>query len=519
MGYASQRQVNTRVIPIKEPDAVDKEQFKAFGVAIEKGREDIVFFAENFLGMPLHDGQKRFLRQAVEKTNTLVPANRWGKTTVIAIKHIYYCFYKIGVSTGNMDAWSKSSYTTVNLSPHSDTTRPVFEAISEILTSSFVITEIIDGVKQSRTNNCIIGWFLTSQRNTVPLYMSYANNTDTLFRSTGEDQGKSIEGRSYGYISYDEGGQSHHLEYERTRRILPRLGQLNGPFDIVSTPELTSPSILEHYDLFLKGGGQGQTREEGFYSQEGSIEENTFFLASNPNYVADMKAQMVGNPILDQILYGKFVFSGNNMYPSDEIQAAKDESLSLGIPYEENHNYVVGIDTSVGRQDEMVYTVLDITSLPYRVVRQMACKGNSKSPQVHMADLEALVRHYLRLNNLKIMLETWNGESLRFYKDIPYDLQFITTCWGSAQPDGTPSKFKAKMKSVRKEEITMSIRKLLAEKGLKIPNERTLVNQLSIYREDDTNLQTDRVISLALCCWLATDGAMKHNNEVVEVDW
>jgi len=467
--------------------------------------------------MPLHAGQVKFLNEAIEKTNVLVPANRWGKTTVISVKHIHCNFYKKGIGRGNQKAWERASYTTVNLSPHSDTTRPVFETIIQILTSSFTINE---GNGKIRNNECLIGWFLDQKhiRNTNPLYIPYSNNADTLFRSTGEDQGKSIEGRSYGYISYDEGGQSNHLEYERTRRILPRLGELNGPVDIVSTPELTSASILDHYDLFHKGGGEGYKRQEGFYSQEGSILENHFFLNSNPTYVKDMKAQMKGDPIFEQIVYGKFVFAGDRLFPADEVLAAKDDELTVGKRYTQGHTYVVGIDTAMG-EDEMVYTVIDTTNSVIEVVRVIGAKGGSKSPGIHMDDLIALVATYNIDNNVKIILETWNGESARFYLDLPPMLQRITRCFGSWQPPGFKDLNRGG-KMTKKADILIALRKLLAQKLIRLPNEPTLINQLSIYREEDTKLKTDRVMSLALACWLATDGKPKNPVLVLEsVNW
>lgn len=514
-----ERQANERVTPYHAP-TLALQEFREFGEAIERGRYDIVFFAEHFLGMSLHEGQKLWLQRATAKTNILVPANRWGKTTVAAIKHIHYCFYKIGVGTGNPDAHAKASYTTVNLSPHSDTTRPVFEAILEILRSSFVITERINGVKVNRTNSCLIGWMLDESRvrNTVPLHIQFTNNSDILFRSTGEDQGKSIEGRSYGYISYDEGGQSHHLEFERTRRILPRLGQLNGPLDIISTPEISSPSILEHYELFQLGGGDGHDQEDGFYSQEGSIADNHFFLASNPTYIEDMEQQMPGNPVLQQILYGKFVFAGSSLYPAADILAAKDATLTGGEAYKDGHTYVSAVDTSMGK-DEMVFTILDVTVKPFRLVRQMSAIGNSKPPEIHVADFESLFRQYYKLNAMRNAVETFNGESANFYNLLSPDIQGLTKCWGSWQPVGMPSKAAMAMKRIKKAEVLLALRSLLSTGDLKLPNEPTLVKQLSIYREDDTNIPTDRVISLALACWLATDGASKTNNEIIEIDF
>jgi hypothetical protein len=523
-----ERQPNERVTPYEAPNAVSLREFRAFGDAIERGRHDSVFFAEHFLGMPTHVGQKKFLREANAKTNVIVPANRWGKTASIAMRHLHRIFYKliglgpaaVSVGAGNPRAFEKASYTTVSLAPSSELTRPVFETVLAIMRSNFVINEIIGGKKVSRTNNCLIGWMLDDAhvRNTAPLYIPFTNNTDILFRGTGEDQGKSIEGRSYGYVSYDEAGQSHHLSFERERRILPRLGELDGPLDIVSTPEVSSPSILEHHDLFVKGGGDNNVVEDGFYSQEGSITDNHFFLASNPNYVADMERDLgKDNPLLQQILHGKFVFAGDTFYSGIDIQAACDDELNGGEAYKDGHHYVVSVDTAAGK-DEMVYTVLDVTKRPFREVRQLSCKGSSKSPEVHMADFDALVRSYLRLNNLKIIVETFNGESANFVRALPYDLKYLTFCWGTWQPEGLPSAERTRRTRIKKPEILLALRSLLAKRELKLPNEPTQRKQLSIYREDDTNIPTDRVISLALASWLATDGAPKNNNEIIEID-
>lgn len=486
--------------------------------ALSRGYFDIVFFAEHFLGMSLHEGQKRYLRSKAEdfrdnrktKIWLLVPGNRFGKSVVVAILHIWHGFYKIGIARGDGNAIAKASYMTANLAPHSDATKPVFDAIIQILTSSFIIRE--RGIP-ARNNECKLGFLLDSAhiRNQAPYYIPFTNRSSVLFRSTGEDKGDSIQGKSFGYISYDEGGRSKHLEYELSSNILPRLGDLGGSLDIVSTPDMRSPSILFHFDLFEKG----KRGDRGYYSQEGSAEENIFL---PENYVRDMISLYKGDPILKQVLYGEFVFAGDNIYPGDQVIRAKSDELDGGVPYAPGHHYIVGVDTAMG-EDEMVYTVLDVTEKPYKVVRQMAIKGSKKSPTVHTADFDSLCRQYLQLNNLQIIIETFNGESAGFYRNLPLDLQMMTFCWGSWQPDGLDSKSKSRRRTIKKEEITLSIRKLLDEDALKIPNESTLVKQLSIYREDDTNIPTDRVISLALACWYATDGAAKHNNEVTEVTW
>jgi len=63
---------------------------------------------------------------------------------------------------------------------------------------------------------------------------------------------------------------------------------------------------------------------------------------------------------------------------------------------------------------------------------------------------------------------------------------------------------------VKKADIIVALKKLLAEHGLKIPkNDHQLIKQLQIYKEDDKKLPTDRLIALALAAWLAEDVARK----------
>jgi hypothetical protein len=340
-----------------------------------------------------------------------------------------------------------------------------------------------------------------------------------MFASTDGDKGGSIQGRKFGYGSYDEGGRSHHLEYELKSNLLPRFAEMGAQLDLASTPDQTSPSIVYHSEIFEKG----QKGVEGFRSFEGSAFENIFL----PQSYFDKIEKTYGNdPLKQQVLYGKFVFAGDTLYPAEDIKAAKDESLNNGIGYEPGHTYYIGVDTAMG-EDEMVYSVLDVPKEPsednpIRLVRQMACKGNSKSPQVHMDDFIGLVAAYERSNNVKIILETWNGESARFYQDMPYHLQHITKCFGSWQPAGiTPKMAGRNPRNVKKAEILLALRKLLANKSIKIPNDTTLIQQLSAYREDDAKLKTDRVISLALASWLATDGKPKTDTiKYIEAhDW
>lgn len=507
---------------------------------IEAGRTDPVIFGEHLLGMTFHVGQKKYLRRSAarqERTFCLNPANRWGKSVTVSVLQLWHLFYKIGIPEGRGPDWWKTEYRTANLAPHSALTEPVFKTIDHIMTSRFAIRQD-DGTVT--TNDCKIEWFYLKDRtlNSFPYKQFFFNNSyiEHLSLSGGSDN---VQGRPYGLITYDEGGRSHHLEAQVSGDIMPRLFDWAGQFHLVSTPDTNSPSILQHFKYYQDGLlGLNQT-----YTQEGSLTDNTFF---TPKQIQAQYELYKNDPMREQVLNGKFVFGGDNMYNAQDILDAEDESLNDGKRYIEGHLYVIGTDSAIG-SDEIVHSVLDVTELLVtkqrdgttivngraELVAQKACKGNSKSPQRHLNDFIDLAQAYCNpeRSNIQHMLETWNGESVRFYHELPYWLQAVTKCYGSWQPPtavtDNENKVKNLAKDAKKADIILALGKLLSGHILHIfkidPNPAfqgsNLSQQLSIYKEDDAKIPTDRVISLALAAWLALNGTHQVSQVPEFDDW
>jgi len=243
------------------------------------------------------------------------------------------------------------------------------------------------------------------------------------------------------------------------------------------------------------------------------------------------------------VLDGEFNLGGDNIFSVPDIESAETETLDAGIRFEEGHRYVIGTDTAMG-SDEMVHSVLDVTNLIIKrigtswkiesgqaiLVRQMASRGNSKSPQKHMNDFLDLFYSYKSGDNMGHMLETWNGESARFYQDLPSEVQIVTKCYGSWQPErrktDNTNKERPKNQAIKKADIIISLQKLFYAKAIKIhkndpnrhPDGADLSQQLFIYKEDDKGLPTDRVISLSLAAWLATEGNT-FQTSIKAIDW
>lgn len=442
-------------------------------------------------------------------------ANRYGKSTLIACLQLWYLFYKKGLDNTDQDYWFKTEYRTANIAPHSALTEPVFKAIHQIMTSAFPIKDK-DGKPVS--NNCLISWFYIKERtiNQPPFKQFFTFNCYIEHRSLGGDQGDSLQGKPYGLITYDEAARSDHLETELSDAILPRLMDWGGVLHMISTPAQDSPSTMYYYSMYQDGLiGINDT-----YTQTGSIFENTFFTHEQIQAQVDLFAN---DPLKEQILNGKFIFGGGTLINHEELLDAQDTTLNDGERYMNGHSYVVGVDTAIGN-DEMAYIVLDTTQKPFRLVRLIACKGNSKSPQMHLYDFLDLFDSYRRENNIRLLLETWNGESVRFYKDLPPDVQAVTTTYGSWQPSrgvtDNDNPIRPRTNAIKKADLLVEMKKLFAAREIKIPkNSQMLINQLSMYKEDDKNLKTDRVIALALAIYCAVQQEVVEGLEWQPISW
>jgi len=503
--------------------------------------------------MPLHPGQIKYIEDTCKKpvghaqhgkepkVCVLVPANRYGKSSLAACLQIHTLFYKFGIPEGNSEAWLKAKYRTANVAPLSPLVEPVFQIIDQIMTSSFPI-RLPDG--RIVSNKCQIEWFYLKQltQKSPPMKQFFANNSYIEHRTIGMTGSDSLEGKPFGMITYDEGGRSNRLQQEVNGTILARLFDWNGTFHLISTPDQGSSSILFHYELYQKG----LNRIPGYYTMEGQLKDNIFF----PQDQVEQQYKLYeGNPLKDQVLYGKFVFGGDNLYSVDDIVKAKTPELNEGERYKPGHSYIIGTDTAIGA-DEMVHTVLDVTDCVVtktdgvyeidgkaKLVKQVACKGNSKSPQRHLNDFIDLYDSYRGDDDYPAyILETWNGESVRFYQDLPEYIKSRTKCYGSFQPkvhnSDNKNQERPKNQSAKKSDLLMALGRMLSAEALQIfeldPNpvlsvsgERPggdLIQQLTIYKEDDNNLPTDRLISLALACWMTLEQNMRQET-LTFINW
>ena len=250
---------------------------------LSTGEEDPIFFAEYFLGVHLNPFQKRGLLSLCKrkpgfldrfiKQILWVTANQVGKTVALAISHIWFNFYKKGFS-GDPDLIEQARYETLNISPVSRQATEAFRYVEEILHSQFSWEE--NGKRY--INQCRIGWFWAGKNENLGR-IDFANNSSFWCLSTGADQAAGLAGKQFGYISYDECVQSHHLEDEMGARIFSRTAKYSGWIVLVATPDEMGKSQQYWYHLYTAAKRE---KKEGIIGEwfliEGLYERTFSFL-------------------------------------------------------------------------------------------------------------------------------------------------------------------------------------------------------------------------------------------------
>lgn len=411
---------------------------REFLALVRKGKDDPVAYAYDLLGVELHDGQKvwlwmttrtqpdkafelgltisddqRYLWKTREEFNALlsrvdflknilVPSNRWGKTLVTSIKHLWYNYYKIGVR-GGVEAKKKARCGTLNLSPHSNQAQAGYEYILDILFSKFTYTinepDPVTGemVPVSKVNKCKIENFYVSD-NSQKRTIHFRNGSSYVAVPTGEDQASSIQGVPRLYISYDECAQSLHLKAELPAKIMSRLIDFGGPLDLVSTPEVDKPS----HQYFFHVSKLGLKGDDGWWTLVGRITDNIFLGARERDAI--IGAIKSTDPVkYRQVAYGEFVTTGKKMFDQICIERLWDEERPRMPEYE--HKYLLWADWGFSDTgDPTVFYVIDYTpfKLPngqmvtnrYRIVYKESIRGGSP---------------FTVLTRFRMLQREWNG--------------------------------------------------------------------------------------------------------------
>lgn len=299
--------------------------------------DPILFWKVLLPGEP-HDGQQRWLRESSREINVLVPANRWGKSTVIAAKHIYKCMTKQGVRIQPGHTWLSQPYETISAAHSADQAEIVFRKAQQMLSFPAIAP------------------FVSRVYSTPFPRIEFYNGAVFHCRSA-HDGGKYIDGHEYRFVSIDEAGYIQQLKMLMTNVILMRLAG-GGEVDLIGTPKGLN-------DLYWYAS-RAMRGVEGYHLQRGSIFDNPFLPADDIKKRDALLAQ-ASEKVRRQVIYGDFVSLEGLAFTQDELDQAFDPHLPAHRDYREGRRYIQAWD--LGRQtDWTVGVTFDVTEPPFELV-------------------------------------------------------------------------------------------------------------------------------------------------------
>lgn len=413
-------------------------------------------FLDLVLNINAHSGQLEFLEKSTKRENGLHPGNGFGKTKILAAKHLYYILKHFA---------DCERYKTLNIAITSEQSELVQDAIEQTIKNAPLL----------RT------WLIN--KNSITKFPSpkikYTNGAISEFKTT-KRKGESVEGKEYGYISADEIALELHLEWIRDKILLPRLrAWSDSQMDFSATPKGLNAYYRVMNDIKRKGG----------YIRGGSSYENPYI----DHTLLDYQKSTWSKAKVDQIILGLFIDTATMMFAS-RVDKIFDNNLSFEEA-EKGHKYIEGWDLARGRKgsqsDQTVGMRIDITLKPHQLTKYWAFqipwtekeRENIKKTlgaQAPQSSIEREIRQAQYESGADVLVDsTGVGDTL----------------WGIVMDIAKPVDFRG-----HKDEILDHLQAVIDAGLLRSPHLPALADEMTTYQRDDKLLDTDYLMALAIAC-------------------
>ncbi len=430
----------------------------AFAIKQIVERRDWSAFDDLVVCNKSHDGQKDWLTNSVAKENLLHPGNGFGKTVILAKKHLYYILKHFAAG---------EKYKTLNIAITTD---------QAVLVQAVIVRLIKD-------SPLLKSWLLPKDGGVVKFpvpRIRYINGATTEFKTT-KRKAESAEGIEYGYISADEIALEQHLEFIRDKILLPRLRAWpDSQLDFSATPK----GLTAYYRIML------DIERRGGFIRGGSSYENPYI----DHKLLDYQKSSWSQAKIDQIIMGLFIDTAEMMFAS-RIEKLFDNNLSFE-EVDTGHKYLEGWDLARGRKgsisDQTVGYRIDKDLKPYQIVKRWGFQkpwtekereniNNSFGDKVEDSSIEREIRRAQYESGADVYLDsTGVGDTL----------------YGMLQDIARPIDFRGGRKDI----ILDHLQLVLDSGSLKAPFIPELADEMTVYQRDDKNLDTDNVMALAIAC-------------------
>jgi len=466
----------------------------------KKIRGNPLLFAEEFLGISVHKGQEKWVRAATRLINILRPGNKWGKTLIEAVIHIWHAVCKPKLKAKSESAWLRSRYQTLVFGPTYEQSRELLSMIVDLVQGNLLLPDGTTNKSQLKD------WAITEDRSGAVLLpnIRWFNNASTLGRSYDE-MGKAFKMKSLAFITGDECADITELWTFTNNTLLPRLTMFNGIIHFSGTPQ---PGGID-YNRMIKMAEEDMAKkdwkEQGmWYTQKGSLYENEF---APKDYIEKM--ERIADPELKkQIIYGEIVEIGEKYFGFTRIHNALDRNLQLLDHALPGRSYITAYDPAGGESvwaDYSVCMTVDYTTEPYQVVHFWRVKGAKDVPiPMQYAKVKDIVTKFqsrlivdtgsLGGKNAKVFLRELHPICFEGVRSKGEMLDALKTAF-----DGGQSKERRRMLKINKKGKQVEVH---LDWGLiRFPDIPQLYAELMNYRIEDKKIHQDCVMALGMAIW------------------
>ena len=416
-------------------------------------------FDDLVLDYPSHPGQKKWLSKSIHRENLLHPGNGWGKTDVIAKKHLRYILQHF------LDC---EKYKTLNVAITQELSELVLERIAGLIKNSPLLGNWF----------CILDKAMVRHPYTQ---IRYSNGAVTEFKTT-KRKGESIEGKEYGYISADEIALERHLEFIREKILLPRTRKWkDSQLDFYATPKGFNSYYRVKNDIARKGG----------YVRGGDSRENPHI----DHKLFEYLMSSWGKSKVDQIIRGKFIDTAEMMFAS-RVDKLFNNNLDLTDVVETNKSYIEGWDLARGRRgsisDQTVGFRILKGKIPYIIVKRWAFQ----LPWTEQGRENINAQNGNDVEKSSIEREIRNAHNESQSSAYIDSTGIGDTLWEMCMDFAQPVDFRGGNKDV----ILDHLQAVLDSGLIQSPYIPELADEMTTYERADTGLDTDNLMALAVAC-------------------
>ena len=468
----------------------------------QKIHNDPVEFARIILGIDLHPGQIEWIRNSTKRVNILRPGNRYGKTFVAAIKHIWHCMCKPRldgkVLTNN--EWLRVEYQVLNFGPTYELGRGALQMARDIVQGNILLPTL-------QTNHSLLkDWAIVEDRcDAAQLpYLGFITGAKLLGRSYSE-MGAAFKMKGLAFVAGDECADIDELWTFVNNTLLPRVVSFNGTIDLVGTPQPEGHDYMRMIEMAEDDMKRSDYNTVGmFYTQKGRMYDNVYL----PK-IAIQEVERIADPIMrEQIINGEYVEIGDKYFGFERIQNAVDPNLQLVEYGEPGRLYITSADFAGGESvwtDFTVILTLDYTKEPYTIVNFKRFKGGDVPIPMQYKLVEETVKAFG--SKLIIDSSALGGKNALAFLG---HLNPISQEYGPTKSSTLKADMLATLKIAfdggqsdtmkREREIVDGnwTEKKTAWGLLRIPNLTAIISELQNYKLDDDKVRNDIVMALAM---------------------